>query len=1131
LPIANVAENKQREFLDRFRDYMKPGAPERPLAALVESLPKVEVSPCIDEYFNEDKDLQQRKRSAKVFLWLALRYASISKYSALHVEAFMRKRRNPWQTHYAELSPPDKERLDRAISRGKSTLTTDERKFIQMFASYMTDRKVTQQSLQKLLEEISRRDKKRNSNDGISGCLQAYVEVSEGYENGNEPESLLIFFGLSFYALQNGGAYYAGVYEANVGLVGSIWYKHYTSLRDDFQSKLKSQVKDAKTLRADLRVDDADLPGFSVTHKDVPSGTAKVDASPTAAVENTGSQEPSSVQTAFLKLYRTFVDSKGDAKPLDSLQKFLEAQSFNNASLCVRMYLDDSTTHYRGAPTDESVRVFYEVVSNALKNSEGSYYAFKVKFLVAKDGTTWSDRYNAPAGAKYRVRLAALIDEQIRKKGSLIDDVKAAYFLKYQRDPDVQALRAFEPVTIDEEVGSELSKALSDCEIAVATRNQDAYSKAFAAVSKVLREQKDPLALLVLVKRCRDRREIGRRFQDLIHLYGVGLLFVFAVNKYPEKYYKKGFTPEEKQWLLEGSETANRYFNDFAVILEYSMSNNAGPDSYFTMSQNYALAQLSADQLRLRLTPLLEAATLRGAVDEVWAKKEAEALKVRVPIQGALSGKHELRLGQRFESQTSEKIGKFFLLWWDDRNDVVYLQVDGMDSIVFETDRARLAQLYDDDSFYGTLARNTEHLLTLIPFFYEIMGFLPDLVSGGLTGLIKSVAFNYAFDKSVEVLGINPTAVQLVMLGAGLLSHHIQARSAKAKGKIQGPDLEIDELVHQSGSPGTEHKMLDNTATGIKGQEYANLTGGGSHVAEAPLASREGVDMRGKDLGDGRVGVGLHDERAPPAAGETARAEQGAANSNISDTDRGLGTSERLGSSESHIASPARGTSVPGHGRTYPELTERQLAQIAAGQEAETLLFTHEVVEVEEVAQSEMRMQASARGVPNRRVAASKRRMSYESGRASNSGARYEIGRPEQDVAKFNESVHSGYHVYVYSDKNGKLLYVGKSGGVNGHADWVQRLQQSHMETDWIKNAKSVTVYYELTDQEMWALEETLIGKVPSPQLASNLGHSFANIDPGHFTGAYGTDDIALYAFHAMKKPRARFTFKALPGT
>jgi hypothetical protein len=93
----------------------------------------------------------------------------------------------------------------------------------------------------------------------------------------------------------------------------------------------------------------------------------------------------------------------------------------------------------------------------------------------------------------------------------------------------------------------------------------------------------------------------------------------------------------------------------------------------------------------------------------------------------------------------------------------------------------------------------------------------------------------------------------------------------------------------------------------------------------------------------------------------------------------------------------------------------------------------------------------------------------------------------------------SGYHVYVYLDENGKVLYVGQSGTFRGTQpgtnprvrprvervkpgtpekpvhNWVDRLDESHMNTPWIGKARTVRVYHDLSYSEMQGLENQII--------------------------------------------------------
>jgi hypothetical protein len=81
------------------------------------------------------------------------------------------------------------------------------------------------------------------------------------------------------------------------------------------------------------------------------------------------------------------------------------------------------------------------------------------------------------------------------------------------------------------------------------------------------------------------------------------------------------------------------------------------------------------------------------------------------------------------------------------------------------------------------------------------------------------------------------------------------------------------------------------------------------------------------------------------------------------------------------------------------------------------------------------------------------------------------------------------------------------------------------METEWIKKAKSVTVYYDLDERQMWALEEVLIGR--NPDGSTRYGHAMYNQEPGKYTRMFGVLDLARDAGDAMKRGAARFVFNA----
>src|SRR4029453_6717061 len=83
---------------------------------------------------------------------------------------------------------------------------------------------------------------------------------------------------------------------------------------------------------------------------------------------------------------------------------------------------------------------------------------------------------------------------------------------------------------------------------------------------------------------------------------------------------------------------------------------------------------------------------------------------------------------------------------WLDGDDTAYLEsrrLEGVLFIMYETEYSHQHGQLSQDKFYDVLWEQTQHLLVLIPAFFQVLLFLPDLVSGGLSGIARSVAQQY----------------------------------------------------------------------------------------------------------------------------------------------------------------------------------------------------------------------------------------------------------------------------------------------------------------------------------------------------------------------------------------------------
>lgn len=120
----------------------------------------------------------------------------------------------------------------------------------------------------------------------------------------------------------------------------------------------------------------------------------------------------------------------------------------------------------------------------------------------------------------------------------------------------------------------------------------------------------------------------------------------------------------------------------------------------------------------------------------------------------------------------------------------------------------------------------------------------------------------------------------------------------------------------------------------------------------------------------------------------------------------------------------------------------------------------------------------------------------------------------------FIKMTTQGFQEYEYYNDKNKLLYVGKSGGNKGLKpnSWVDRLEQSHITTEWIGEAVIVKVTYDLTEQEALALEEVM-----APLAKYNK-------KPGDHSSQFPQGNTSANAQSASKKPMENFVLEFLPA-
>lgn len=733
------------DFPALFKDYLADEAKRKPLDELLARLTFNQLLECLDPFFGLGGQYGERNAAVQhVFVGLTSPLIRKNVYFALRLEIFFASPDKEWHTYFAALKPAQQKTLSGRIAAKKRELPWYVRKFIEQYDEHMKG-KVKQQAVQKDFSALKKFEWRRD-------CLLAYMEVSQGYKQ----KSPLIFYGISFETLNMREAvHFAATYDADIKRPGTIWHKRFNELEPYQKDRLNELIKEKLTVKTTYTLkpkdEDKDKGGKPKT-VEVPFSKYDPGTLPTSKADDVDER----AAVAGTKAQKEFFDLVHAGKD-GPVHKFLRESAFPKLRECAFGFVEASK---RRAFDDRAVTYFAALLATAVAKSgktEYAYYAAKVKLLVNSPDSQWAKLYK---------RFTPHLQEELAKEinpliyaARLVDDLKLAYFIKHHKDPDTKALRDFE-VPVTPEQANPVAKALSDCAVMINAKSVDGVSKACAQLLKAVRAASDPLVMAALIKRCRGDGRIDPPYSNLLYLGGVGVLYLRLLEKRPHVY-KNGFTREEHELFITEQARRDRYFGDFVLQLEDVMRRRLGEDRLSEIIQALGALHIQAELMRMQVTPMRDAAAVTGLVETLWKKKPEvfQALKMKVLR----------RSGKVTTLGVPADLGNVYVYWYDSAHDTAYVQVNGYEKVLFSV-RAyhRVGQMVDDKVFHD-IYKGTAHLLELIPFLFEVLMYIPDLVSGGVTGLIRSVAFDYAFEKMVQATGVDGTTAQLLLLGAGLL--------------------------------------------------------------------------------------------------------------------------------------------------------------------------------------------------------------------------------------------------------------------------------------------------------------------------------------------------------------------------
>jgi len=786
------------DFPALFKDYLADESKRAPLDALLAGLTFNQLLECVPPFFEKAGEVGERDaRVQHVFVGLTTPLIEKNVYFALRLEILFASAGKAWRTYFEALKPAPQKKLSGRIAARKRDLPWYVRKFIAQFGEYMKG-KVTQQKVQKDFSALKKFEWRRD-------CLRAYMEVSQGYEK----TSPLIFYGLSFETLNIGDAHFAAIYDADIKRPRTIWRQRFNDLEPYQQERLNGLIKEKLTIKTTyVKKDKHPEKHDDPTTVEVPLGKYDPGTLPTSKADEVDEQA-AVVTTAAQHEFFAVIRAGNDAR----VHEFLRKSDFRKLRECAFGFVEASK---RKAFDDRAVTYFAALLATAVAKSgktEYAYYAAKVKLLVNSPETLWATLYK---------RFPPHLQQELAKEinlliyaARLIDDLKLAYFIKHHKDPDTRALRELE-VPVTPEQADPVAKALSDCEVMINVKNVDGFSKACASLMTALRAVSDPLVMATLIKRFRARRGIDPPYSNLLYLGGVGVLYLRLLTTRPHVY-KNGFTTEEHELFITEEARRDRYFGDIVLQLEDVMRRRLGEDRLSQIIQGLGALHIQAERMRMQVTPMRESAAVVGLVETLWKKKPEAFQSLKMTVLR--------RSGAETTLGVPTDLGNVYVYWYDAAHDTAYVQVNGYEKTLFSVRAYHRVGQMADDKYYHDVYQATAHLLVLIPLLFEVLGYIPDLVTGGVTGLIKSVAFDFAFERMVQATGIDSTTAQLLVLGAGLL------HGAATTKKHADVEVEADPSAFQQAARDRQPAKVDPETPTTRG-------------VDVPLTNRGGPDIR-----------------------------------------------------------------------------------------------------------------------------------------------------------------------------------------------------------------------------------------------------------------------------------------------
>jgi hypothetical protein len=958
---------------------------------------------------------------------------------------------------------------------------------------------------------------------GQQECLEAFIGVSATY--GIEKRSMTIFWGLSSMALASGDPFFALKYEYLVRPEAHTQWSERFAFLADYQKEEERRQIAAKKAKATY-LDHRRLQLFQEQEEDIQAAKQAKPKPRSAPVSKARKQ--------FLALFERYMLERSKAATVELTEFIQRRLGPTELEECLLAYLDASERYSltQSPAKDFSLSIFYGMASLALHRC-GGYFALKFELWTKpEEKTAWGRRYERLRPDQQEVLARDLA--AAKKRTRVLDELKFAYYGKHRKDPDERALRTFDPVP-SEDLRHKLLTVLARCDHYADKLWIFDFGKAWDEVA-ALYQQKELLALLQLLKWTRGWLEGDKAIRDELYWYGVGALLDHLLRWHPEAY-QRGFDRDEKAFLLSTDLARHPYYGDFEDRLYY-LTTTRDFGKFAGVAKVHAVLELHAVKRHMTLATMADTKRAYRLLEQVREHGPKKGQQLRIPVKQP----ENLLKDQNATVAVGDSYGDLTIVWLDG-DDTAYLEsrrLEGVLFIMYETEYSHQLGQLSQDKFYDVLWEQTQHLLVLIPAFFQVLMFLPDLVSGGLSGLARSVAQQYLIGEVTErVFGDDPAGQVFAIAATALTGHLTQPQSPANRAiaaELRAAELAESALVVPKGvqvriadqPPGQQappHPLdAPPGAARIEDQHPGVRTG----VQDEHLVADAGTETRTAPAPkEPTARPVLDDDVAPPRPGgpevsRQAELEQLEQQHELLAADAGGGK----GSPKKKAAGPPKKQAKPPPSRRVQQPQRQAAAGDTGGEGVQSQSGAGDRARGDKGTgdRGKANPGTGAPGggpVPPR---APRRRPRMRQEMFVRGGVQYRISGTEEHWDALVSNTATRYQVYEIRNAAGETVYVGIAGGITQPKDAVDRLHE-HLYTkagEFIGDADTIVIRgVDLDERVARALEDHLIDEhAPWWNKRSR--------DPQSYQRKYGmkpTDAEVQLANNAL----LRFKIKLLP--